>query len=59
MIACALISVEDIVVGELRNYSKIVKYNDSSNYIKAMSEKMDSLMRNQPRLLFQIQGIGH
>ena len=47
MVAYALMSVEDVAIEEPNNYREAINSKNNRNYIKAMREEMDSLVRNQ------------
>ena len=47
MVAYALNSVEDIAIEEPTSYREAVKSSDPGNWIKAMEEEMDSLIKNK------------
>ncbi|KAH9801638.1 hypothetical protein KPL71_001098 [Citrus sinensis] len=56
MIAYALNSAEEIAIEEPASYREAVKGSDSSNWIKAMEEEMDSLNKNKTWTLVQDPG---
>ena len=51
MVAYALMSAEDVAIEELNSYREAINNKNSRNWIKAIREEMDSLVRNQTWIL--------
>ncbi|KAH9651033.1 hypothetical protein KPL70_026595 [Citrus sinensis] len=51
MVAYALMSAEDVTIEEPNSYREAVNNKNNRNWIKAMREEMDSLVRNQTWIL--------
>ncbi|KAH9697399.1 hypothetical protein KPL71_023589 [Citrus sinensis] len=51
MVACALMSAEDVAIEEPNSYREAMSSKNSRNWIKAMREEIDSLVRNQTWIL--------
>ncbi|KAH9699128.1 hypothetical protein KPL71_024224 [Citrus sinensis] len=51
MVACALMSAEDVAIEEPNSYREAMNSKNSRNWIKAIREEMDSLVRNQTWIL--------